>query len=66
MDVTLIPTPLAINEWMREATVNAILALCQQNQFGPADLIDIANQLAQREAAADALTEQPDDYFACN
>lgn len=57
MDVALIPTPLAINEWMRETTVDAILQLCQQNQFGPADLIQIAHQLAQREAVADAKSQ---------
>lgn len=66
MDVTLIPTELQIHEWMRQATVDAILRICQQNQFGPADLIDIANQLAQREAAADSQTEKQHAYFACN
>lgn len=66
MEMTLIPTPLQIHEWMQEAAHDAILQICQQNQIGPAELHQIAHQLAQREAAADSLTEGKYDHFACN
>lgn len=56
MDVTLIPTSFAINEAMRDVAQRAIIAICEQNQLGPADLEQLAHQLAQRDAAADALT----------
>ena len=66
MDVTLIPTSFAINEAMRDVAQRAIIAICEQNQLGPADLEQLAHQLAQREAAADSLTEKQHDHFACN
>lgn len=56
MEITQIPTQLQIHEWMQEVAHDAILQICLQNQLGPADLHQLAHQLAQREAAADALT----------
>lgn len=56
MQVTLIPTEFALNEAMRNLAFSTILTLCEQHQLGPADLEQLAHQLAQRDAAADALT----------
>lgn len=57
MDVdTIIPTEFALNEAMRTLALNTVLAICEQNQLSPADLHQLANQLAQREANADAKT----------
>lgn len=55
--MTLIPTSLQIHEWMQEAAYDAILQICQQNQIGPTELHQIAHQLAQREAVADAKSQ---------
>ncbi|WP_435581192.1 hypothetical protein [Erwinia sp. LJJL01] len=41
---------------MRNLAFSTILTLCEQHQLGPADLVQLAHQLAQRDAAADALT----------
>lgn len=57
MDVeNIIPTPFALDEAMRNLAMNTILVLCERNHISPADLQRLANQLAQREANADAQT----------
>lgn len=56
MEITLIPTPFALGEAMRSLACRTILALCEQNQLGPADLEQLAHELAAREAAADHLS----------
>ncbi len=57
MDVdTLIPTEFALNESMRRLALNTVLTICEQNHLSPADLQQLAHQLAQREANADAST----------
>nr|WP_310616656.1 hypothetical protein [Pantoea cypripedii] len=56
MDVTIIPTQLAIDEAMHAQTLNTILTICEQNQITPAELVTLAHRLAQRDANADAFT----------
>ena len=57
MDVeTIIPTPFALDEAMSNLAMNTILVLCERNHVSPADLHKLADQLAQREANADAQT----------
>ncbi len=57
MDViTTIPTEFALDEAMRRLALNTVLAICEQNHLTPADLQQLAHQLAQREANADAQT----------
>lgn len=57
MDViTTIPTEFALDEAMRRLALNTVLAICEQNHLSPADLQQLAHQLAQREANADAST----------
>ncbi|WP_158784990.1 hypothetical protein [Pantoea sp. BAV 3049] len=41
---------------MRRLALSTILAICERNHLGPADLEQLANQLAQREAIADSIT----------
>ncbi len=57
MDVeTIIPTDFAISEAIRNLAMITVLAICEQNHLTPADLQQLANQLAQRDANADART----------
>lgn len=57
MDViTMSPTEFALDEAMRRLALNTVLAICEQNHLTPADLQQLADQLAQREANADAQT----------
>lgn len=56
MDVTIIPTEIALKEAMHSQTLETILTICEQNQITPAELVTLAHRLAQREANADAFT----------
>lgn len=66
MSITLIPTEFALHEAMRNLAFSTILTLCEQHQLGPADLEQLAHQLAQRDAAADQLTGEQHASLTCD
>lgn len=66
MSITRIPTEFALHEAMRNLAFSTILTLCEQHQLGPADLEQLAHQLAQRDAAADKLTGEQHASITCD